>query len=122
MFNAFSLLAYHLYCSIFYLFPRHYFSQLILAQDVSGFTPMTEQLGKRGAESAELVRDILSSYLSRLLEVVDDYHGDVIKVCTQARARTYTWTQARSKQGCTHAHISSHTIGVQFTFILHVKL
>ncbi len=41
---------------------------------------MTEQLGKRGAEGAELVRDILSSYLSRLLEVVDDYQGDVIKV------------------------------------------
>jgi hypothetical protein len=43
---------------------------------------MTESLSKRGGsgEGAELVRNVLSSYLSALLDVVDQYHGDVIKV------------------------------------------
>ncbi len=69
----------HVYNSYLHIY-IHIHIHIHNAQDVSGFTPMTEQLGKRGAEGAELVRDILSSYLSRLLEVVDDYQGDVIKV------------------------------------------
>jgi len=48
---------------------------------------MTEQLSKRGVsgEGAEQVRNVLSSYLSALLDVVDQFRGDVIKVKTKER-------------------------------------
>jgi hypothetical protein len=60
---------------------------LSLSQDVSGFTAMSESLSKRGGsgEGAELVRNVLSSYLSALLEVVDQFRGDVIKVSEEKR-------------------------------------
>lgn len=53
--------------------------------DVSGFTPMTEKLGERGAQGAELVCSILSDYFSELLRVVCvRWGGDVVKFAGDA--------------------------------------
>ena len=55
------------------------FHGIVLFVDVSGFTPLTETLTKIGSQGAEIMRDILSSYFTQLLEIVDFYGGDVIK-------------------------------------------
>ena len=65
-------------------------------QDISGFTGMTEKFGKlgpRGSETvclfdgssccskAHQVRDILSNFFTQLVEIIERYGGDVMKVC-----------------------------------------
>lgn len=49
---------------------------------LSGFTPLTEQLSKRGAEGAEIIRNVLVGYFTKLLEVINTNGGDTIKVST----------------------------------------
>eukprot|EP01114_Cavostelium_apophysatum_P005201 TRINITY_DN1594_c0_g1_i4.p1 TRINITY_DN1594_c0_g1~~TRINITY_DN1594_c0_g1_i4.p1 ORF type:complete len:1564 (+),score=482.05 TRINITY_DN1594_c0_g1_i4:218-4909(+) len=60
------------------------FRGVVLFVDVSGFTPLTEALSKKGSQGAELMRDFLSSYFTQLLEIVNYYGGDVIKFAGDA--------------------------------------
>src|SRR5436309_2452161 len=47
--------------------------------DVSGFTPLTERLARRGKVGAEELTDVLNDVFSRLLTVAESYGGDLLK-------------------------------------------
>lgn len=54
------------------------FEGAILFVDVTGFTPITETLAKRGPRGAESLSEILNDYYGRLTDFVDAYGGDVL--------------------------------------------
>ncbi|HEX3595903.1 MAG TPA: AAA family ATPase, partial [Polyangiaceae bacterium] len=54
------------------------FHGALLFVDVSGFTPITETLAKRGPRGAESLSEILNDYYGRLTALVDGYGGDVL--------------------------------------------
>ncbi|MGB9376582.1 MAG: adenylate/guanylate cyclase domain-containing protein, partial [Mycobacteriales bacterium] len=47
--------------------------------DISGFTPLTERLSRRGKVGAEDLTDVLNDVFGRLSAVVDSFGGDLIK-------------------------------------------
>lgn len=51
----------------------------ILFCDVAGFTPLTETLSKMGKEGVEELTTILNNYFTEMIEISDDYGGDVIR-------------------------------------------
>eukprot|EP00210_Caulerpa_lentillifera_P006470 g6182.t1 len=51
----------------------------VMVVDVSGFTRLTEQLGKQGNAGIEMLTLVINNYLSKAIEIVDAYGGDVIK-------------------------------------------
>lgn len=51
----------------------------VLFADVSGFTPMSEELSKLGVEGAEILTDILNRYFSRMIRIIHGYGGQVMK-------------------------------------------
>lgn len=52
---------------------------IILFCDVAGFTPLTEKLSKVGKEGAERLTLLLNQYFTEMIEIVDDYEGDVLR-------------------------------------------
>jgi class 3 adenylate cyclase len=55
------------------------FEAAILFADVSGFTPLTEALAKRGAEGPEELTRLLNSYFSRMIALIEAEGGEVVK-------------------------------------------
>ncbi|HWF25638.1 MAG TPA: AAA family ATPase, partial [Solirubrobacteraceae bacterium] len=53
------------------------FEGAVLIADISGFTPITEQMARRGPEGAETLADLLNVYFGRLIDHVDERGGDV---------------------------------------------
>jgi predicted ATPase/class 3 adenylate cyclase len=53
------------------------FEGAVLIADISGFTPITEQMTRRGPEGAETLADLLNVYFGRLIDHVDERGGDV---------------------------------------------
>ena len=51
----------------------------LLFVDISGFTPLTERLARRGKEGAERLTYVLNGLFSRLLDVADGEGGDCLK-------------------------------------------
>jgi class 3 adenylate cyclase/tetratricopeptide (TPR) repeat protein len=51
----------------------------VVFADVTGFTPMTEKLSKRGKVGAEELTDILNDIFGRLLSVAGVHGGDLLK-------------------------------------------
>lgn len=51
----------------------------VMVVDVSGFTRLTEQLGKQGNAGIELLTLVINNYLSKAIEIVEEHGGDVIK-------------------------------------------
>lgn len=47
--------------------------------DVSGFTPLTERLARRGKVGAEELTDVLNEVFTALLDVAESYGGDLLK-------------------------------------------
>lgn len=58
---------------------RHRFEAAVLFVDVSGFTPMSEQLGRHGGAGTEELTVILNRYFGLMIEVVESFGGDVAK-------------------------------------------
>ena len=52
--------------------------------DISGFTPLTERLAQIGPAGAERLADILNEYFGRLITLVHEYGGDVVKFAGDA--------------------------------------
>jgi predicted ATPase/class 3 adenylate cyclase len=50
----------------------------VLIADISGFTPITEQMAQRGPEGAETLSHLLNAYFGRLIDCVDQRGGDVM--------------------------------------------
>lgn len=51
----------------------------ILFADVSGFTPLTELLARRGAEGPEELTYVLNTYFSAMIDALEDEGGEVVK-------------------------------------------
>src|SRR5215216_7045409 len=51
----------------------------LLLFDISGFTPLTERLARRGREGAEELSDILDTIFGRLLSDAEDEGADLLK-------------------------------------------
>jgi class 3 adenylate cyclase/tetratricopeptide (TPR) repeat protein len=56
----------------------------VLFADISGFTRLTERLARKGAAGAEELTAALNSYFGRLIEIVCDFGGDVLKFAGDA--------------------------------------
>src|SRR5688500_8115700 len=51
----------------------------LLFFDITGFTPLTERLARRGREGAEELSNLLDSVFSQLLTDAEDEGGDLLK-------------------------------------------
>jgi class 3 adenylate cyclase/tetratricopeptide (TPR) repeat protein len=51
----------------------------LIFADVSGFTPLSERLGRQGKEGAERLTDILNDIFAAQLDVSSQYGGDLLK-------------------------------------------
>src|SRR5436309_1669351 len=51
----------------------------VVFADVSGFTPLTERLSRRGKVGAEELTDVLNNVFQTLGAVTDAYDGDLLK-------------------------------------------
>lgn len=60
------------------------FESSILFADISGFTRLTEQLAKQGPDGAEQLIQILNAYFGRIIEIIENHGGDVIKFAGDA--------------------------------------
>lgn len=56
----------------------------LLFADISGFTRLTERLAAKGPVGAEELTLALNSYFGDLIQIVDDYGGDVLKFAGDA--------------------------------------
>ena len=56
----------------------------ILFADISGFTLLTEQLAERGPTGVETLARILNEYFGQLIDIINDYGGDVVKFAGDA--------------------------------------
>lgn len=61
----------------------------VLFADISGFTSLTERLARKGAVGAEELTTALNSYFGRLIEIVCDFGGDVLKFAGDALLATF---------------------------------
>ena len=54
-------------------------SAAILFADVSGFTPLTEALARRGSEGPEELTRLLNGYFSRMIDLIEAQGGEIVK-------------------------------------------
>lgn len=59
-------------------------SAAVLFADISGFTALTERLAVRGVAGAEDLTTLLNAYLGELIDIVNDYGGDIVKFAGDA--------------------------------------
>src|SRR5512134_2993998 len=55
------------------------FPAAVLFADVSGFTPLTEGLARKGPEGAEELTRLLNAYFSRMIALVEAEGGEIVK-------------------------------------------
>lgn len=60
------------------------FPAAVLFADISGFTPLAEQLAQRGPAGAETLTHELNTYFGQLIEIVTASGGDVVKFAGDA--------------------------------------
>lgn len=48
--------------------------------DISGFTPLTEQLASMGTKGIEQLSSVLNAYFDELISIIYRHGGDIIKV------------------------------------------
>ncbi|MEJ5166696.1 MAG: adenylate/guanylate cyclase domain-containing protein, partial [Thermoanaerobaculia bacterium] len=56
-----------------------YKKSAVLFSDVSGFTPMSEKLSTLGAKGAEILTDILNNYFTKMIKIIKENGGEVMK-------------------------------------------
>ncbi len=68
------------------------FCGALLFADISGFTDLTERLGRKGPAGTEELSSILNSYFSRLLGLVSAHGGDTLKMAGDGLVVTWEAT------------------------------
>ncbi|NQV28298.1 MAG: adenylate/guanylate cyclase domain-containing protein, partial [Rhodopirellula sp.] len=61
----------------------------VLFADISGFTSLTERLAEKGAVGAEELTAALNRYFGQLIDIIDDFGGDVLKFAGDALLATF---------------------------------
>ena len=57
---------------------------VVMFADISGFSSLTERLGEQGPAGVEALAHILNDYFGRLLDLIYEYGGDVVKFAGDA--------------------------------------
>lgn len=65
------------------------FSAAVLFADITGFSNMTERLAARGPEGAEQISRHLNTYMGRIIDIVLEHGGDVMKFAGDALIAVY---------------------------------
>ncbi len=60
------------------------FSTAVLFADISGFTPLTERLSRRGPDGAEELSRVLDGYFGQLIDLITAHGGDIVKFAGDA--------------------------------------
>ncbi|MCP4423053.1 MAG: AAA family ATPase [Chloroflexi bacterium] len=60
------------------------FPTAVLLADITGFTPLTEQMAQRGPEGVETLSTLLNDYFSRLISLIAAHGGEVVKFAGDA--------------------------------------
>ncbi len=60
------------------------FPAAVLLADISGFTALAEDLAQRGPAGAEELTGLLNDYFGRLIHIVDQHGGEVVKFADDA--------------------------------------
>ncbi len=60
------------------------FQSVVLFADISGFTALTEKLAEKGPAGVETLAHILNDYFGKIIDVIDEYGGDVVKFAGDA--------------------------------------
>ncbi|HJS20413.1 MAG TPA: AAA family ATPase [Anaerolineales bacterium] len=60
------------------------FHAAFLFADISGFTRLTERLAEKGPVGVEKLASILNDYFGQLIDIVDEFSGDVVKFAGDA--------------------------------------
>src|SRR5678815_945793 len=63
---------------------RESFQAVVLFTDISGFTALTEKLAERGPVGVETLARILNDYFGKMIDVIHEYGGDVMKFAGDA--------------------------------------
>ena len=63
---------------------REDFQAVVLFTDISGFTALTERLAEKGPVGVETLAHILNDYFGKMIDVIDEYGGDVVKFAGDA--------------------------------------
>jgi class 3 adenylate cyclase/tetratricopeptide (TPR) repeat protein len=63
---------------------RDNFQSVVLFADISGFTALTERLAEKGPVGAESLARILNDYFGKMIDVIHEYSGDVVKFAGDA--------------------------------------
>jgi class 3 adenylate cyclase/tetratricopeptide (TPR) repeat protein len=61
----------------------------VLFADISGFTSLTERLAEKGAVGAEELTAALNRYFGQLIDIIDEFGGDVLKFAGDALLATF---------------------------------
>jgi class 3 adenylate cyclase len=56
----------------------------VLFADISGFTALSEDLARSGAQAGEELTAILNDYFGRLTSIIDSHGGDLVKFADDA--------------------------------------
>src|ERR1043165_6623964 len=73
------------------------FPSVVLFADISGFTALTEKLAQRGPAGVETLARILNDYFGKMIDVIHEYGGDVVKFAGDALI--VTWRIAADTAG-----------------------
>lgn len=60
------------------------FQSVVLFTDISGFTALTERLAEKGPVGVETLARILNDYFGKMIDVIHEYGGDVVKFAGDA--------------------------------------
>lgn len=60
------------------------FPAAVLFADISGFTPLTEKLGKMGSRGVEILTSHLNEYFGRIINLIFNHGGDIVKFAGDA--------------------------------------
>jgi len=55
------------------------FPAAVLFADISGFTPLSELLSRAGPTGAEELTYLINQYFTRMIRIIQNYHGQVVK-------------------------------------------
>lgn len=63
---------------------RETFPATVLFADISGFTALTEKMTRNNPEGSDALIDILDNYLGRLIDIIIEWGGDIVKFAGDA--------------------------------------
>jgi len=68
-----------------------------LFADISGFTPIAERLSQRGPQGVEELSRLLNTYFGQLINLINDYGGDIVKFAGDALLAVWPLTAGKEE-------------------------